>query len=358
MNEKCDICFLAPANNYHTIKWSNWFCSKGYSVHVISFTDGEIEGATVHYLNSKVLPESTDISKIKYFSRINDVRRIVSKLNPTIVSVHYASSYGVIAALAGIQDYYLSLWGSDIFEFPKKSIIHKSIIKYSLHRARHILSTSKYMAKEAENYVSKPIYITPFGVNTKLFSPNPSKATSEIFKIGIVKRIEEIYGIRYIIKALKVLSDSYPGINFHTYIAGSGSKVIEYQNLAVDLDVADKISWLGFITQEQAAELWSSLDIAVLPSLRESFGVAALEAQACGIPVIISDEEGLMEATLPGETSLVVPKQDALAIAEQIVFLYSNPDERKRMGDRGREFVKANYDLDDCFRSIEDIFKK
>lgn len=65
-----------------------------------------------------------------------------------------------------------------------------------------------------------------------------------------------------------------------------------------------------------------------------------------------------MEATLPGETSLVVPKQDALAIAEQIVFLYSNPDERKRMGDRGREFVKANYDLDDCFRSIEDIFKK
>ena len=48
------ICFIAPANNYHTIKWCNWFSERGHIIHVVSFVPGEIENANVHYIDPGV----------------------------------------------------------------------------------------------------------------------------------------------------------------------------------------------------------------------------------------------------------------------------------------------------------------
>jgi glycosyltransferase involved in cell wall biosynthesis len=99
------------------------------------------------------------------------------------------------------------------------------------------------------------------------------------------------------------------------------------------------------------------MDVAIIPSESESesFGVSAVEAQACSTPVIISNIPGLMEATKPDSSSLVVPRHDSVAIAEALHNLYSAPELRKQMGMAGRKYVQDNYEVDRCFETIETL---
>ncbi len=103
-------------------------------------------------------------------------------------------------------------------------------------------------------------------------------------------------------------------------IAGKGPQEESYHKLASELRIDDITYWLGFISQEEAASEWANMDVAIIPSTleSESFGVSAVEAQACGTAVIISDIPGLMEATRPGETSLVVHRNAPNEIASAI----------------------------------------
>ena len=141
-------------------------------------------------------------------------------------------------------------------------------------------------------------------------------------------------------------------------IAGMGSQEVSLKELSKKLGINDIVQWLGFISQEQAAEEWNSMDIAVIPSRSESFGVSAVEAQACGTPVIISDISGLKEATSPGISSIVVSVGDTDQIAKSIIELYDSPERRRQMGSGGRKYVFERYEREKCFSHIENIYKK
>ena len=350
------ICFIAPADNYHTKKWCNWFHNRGYEIHVVSFTYSEIDWATVHSLNSNVDVHGSDFGKLKYLQYAGKIKRIVEQIKPDVINVHYATSYGTVAALSGLKGYVLSVWGSDIYDFPNKSVLHKAMLKFSLSRAEYIFSTSNAMAEETRKYTKKSIEITPFGVDTELFSPNKRNRNPSDgdFVVGTVKALTPKYGIEYILKAVAMIKNGYPQIPIKLRIAGKGSHEKEYKNLALSLEIDDITTWLGFIPQEQAAKEWANMDVGIVASTldSESFGVSAVEAQACGTPVIISDIPGLMEATSPEQTSVVVPRKDEKALAEAIVSLYKNPMMRENMGNEGRKYVLENYELNECFEKI------
>lgn len=348
------ICFIAPADNYHTIKWCNWFRGRGHEIHVVSFAYSEIDGVTVHSINSNVDVHGSDFGKLKYLKYAGSVKRIVEQIKPDVINVHYATSYGTVVALSGLKGYVLSVWGSDIYDFPRKSLFHKSMLKFSLSRAKYIFSTSNAMAEETRKYTKKKIEITPFGVDTELFSPNKrNRDLSDVdFVVGTVKALTPKYGIEYLLKAVAMIKNDYPQIPIKLRIAGKGSHEKEYKSLAISLEIDDITTWLGFIPQEQAAKEWANMDVAIVPSICESFGVSAVEAQACSTPVIISDVPGLMEATSPEQTSMVVPRKDEKALAEAIVNLYENPMMRENMGNEGRRFVGENYELNQCFEKI------
>lgn len=352
------ICFIAPASNYHTVKWSKWFSSYGHDVHVISFIDAEIPGATVHFIDAGVSVKDSDSKKLKYLLHGRDVKKIVGEIKPDIVNAHYATSYGAVAALSGIKGYILSVWGSDVYDFPLKSPLHKALLKYSLKRAGHIFSTSQAMAEETEKYTDKHIDITPFGVDMELFNPKRRIPDDSSFVIGTVKTLDPKYGIDYLLKAGKIIRERRPDIPLQIRIAGKGPREEEYKRLAKDLDIDDVTTWLGFIPQEQAAFEWANMDVAVVPSTleSESFGVSAVEAEACCIPVIISDIPGLMEATEPGTTSIVVHRSNAEEIADAVIYLYDNPEERVRLGKAGRRFAVEKYELNTCFEKPSKLF--
>lgn len=353
------ICFVGPASSGHIKKWAVWFSQHGHEVHVVSFDDGEIEGCTVHHISNSINTRGKDGQKIKYLFQAKKVYKIVNEINPNVINAHYATSYGSVCALAGLKNYYVSVWGSDVYEFPNKSIFHKALLKYSLKKAKYLFSTSKAMAEEAKKYTDKEFYITPFGVDMDLFSPD--KRTREDdgkFIIGTVKLITPKYGIDYLLKAVALIVKDYPEIPIYVRIAGKGESEEEYKQLTRDLGIEDRVSWLGFISQEEAAKEWANFDIGVVTSSSssESFGVSAVECESCATPVIISDVPGLMEATSPNNSSIVVPRRNEVELAKAIVDLYNNKELRKQMGEAGRKFVSQMYELNKCFENIEEIY--
>ena len=350
------ICFIGPANSAHIIKWCNWFNKRGHEIHVISFTPGEIKDTFVHVINLGVDVDGSDLGKLKYLFSGKKIKRIINSINPDIINVHYATSYGAAVAFGNIHDYVLSVWGSDIYYFPNKSFFHKALLKYSLKKANYLFSTSRAMAKEAEKYTNKSFVITPFGVDLQLFNPKlRDRNEGGEFIVGTVKGLADTYGIKDILKAVSELKGKVP---IRLRIAGKGPKEQEYHQLAVELGIDDITNWLGFISQEDAAKEWANMDVAVIPSIQESFGVSAIEAQASGIPVIISNIPGLMETTLPNVSSLTVERNDYLAIADCITELYENPAKREQMGLSARAFVEENYELNKCFEMIENEYMR
>lgn len=353
------ICYLADAPNPHTIKWCNYFKNKGYKIHVVSLNEGEIEGVKVHNLNFNVkeLKNESPFKKIKYITAISKIKRIIEEINPDFIHAHYASSYGLIGSLLNYHPYVLSVWGTDIYDFPKGGFIQEKIIRYNLKKADYIFSTSKDMARETNKYTDKHIYITPFGVDMDVFKPmNNEKTDNSIFTIGTIKTLEKKYGIDYLIKAFKLLKDSNINKRLLLKIAGSGSQCDNLVSLVKELNLEDSVEFLGRVPQDKVGQVFNTFDVAVFPSLRESFGVAAVEAQACGIPVIVTNVGGHPEVVIDKKTGIIVEPENPESIKEAIFNLIENRELMDNMKRDSIKFIRGNYEVNLNFEEIEKIY--
>ena len=103
-----------------------------------------------------------------------------------------------------------------------------------------------------------------------------------------------------------------------------------------------------------------SLDIACIPSIldSESFGVSAVEAMSCSVPVVVSDVDGLKEVVDDGVTGFVVERKNPQAMADKIIELIKSPDLRISMGAAGRQRVLSLYNWDDNVKYMADCLNK
>ena len=316
---------------------------------------GDINQVFVHWLSNSSKRLGSDFQKLSYFGTIRQAKALINELNPDIVHAHYASSYGTICSFACKRPYYLSVWGSDVYDFPHKSPLHRFLLKRSLAKASWIMSTSKAMAEETLKYTSNEIAITPFGVDMELF--NPDKAIPhDGFVVGTVKGLEAKYGIETLLRACCLVHRNRPDLNLKVRIAGAGTLEQHLKEVSHSLSMDEYCSWLGFISQEKAACEWASFDVALIPSESESFGVSAVEAQASGTALVISDIPGLMEACDGGKTAVVVHRGDYLDLAHAVEQLADNPDRRSELSRLGRAYVTKTYEYKSCFHKIQDIY--
>lgn len=354
------ICYLSDINSVHTHKWINFFKSKSYDIHVISLSPGEYEGVTVHSLevNENLVRQKVESGKIEYLKKIRKVKKLVEEIKPDILHAHYATSYGLLGAMTNFHPFIISVWGSDVYEFPIKSFLHKSILKHNLKKADYILSTSNVMKEETKKYTHKDIKVTPFGVDTNKFIPpiNEKKIKDEII-IGTIKSLEQLYGIEFLIRAFSKVKNANENLVLKLRIGGRGSQEEYLKKLCIELDIDKDVTFLGFLSEKEVINEFQSFDIAVFPSIFESFGVAALEAQACEVPVVVSDAGGLMESTKPNVTSLVAKKESVDSLYNEIQKLVHNQKLRKDMGIAARKFVEENYDITNNFNDIDLIYK-
>lgn len=354
------ICYLADINSAHTHKWLNYFKNKGYDIHVISLGNGEYEGVNVHCLDvtDNVMKKASDKNKLQYIKKIKRVKELVNEIKPDILHAHYATSYGLLGALANYHPYIISAWGSDVYDFPIKSPVHKMMLKYNLKKADYIFSTSNVMKEETQKYTNKNIEVTPFGVDINRFAPRRTEKDEVV--IGTIKTLEEKYGIQYLVKAFAQLKDRNPDMNLKLRIGGKGSQEDYLKGLCRDLKIYNDVTFLGFVNPDDVIKEFQNFDIAVFPSTldSESFGVAAVEAESCGTPIVVSEVGGLMESTKPGITSLVAKKASVEDLRDKIDMLVKDKELRLKMGTAARKFVEDNYNLEDNFAYVDKLYKE
>ncbi|NMH67683.1 glycosyltransferase [Bacillus sp. RO3] len=357
------VLLLAPANNVHTKKWLDYYNSIGIQVMNISLENHKDSNRHISWENvSRVYLNLKWNHKISYLFTVSRLKRIIREYKPDLIHSHYASSYGLIGALTGFSPYILSVWGSDVYDFPKRNVMNRMILKYALGKADYICSTSPALEQETKIYIdeSKPLSITPFGVDVTQFKPDPTKKKEGPFKIGIAKGMEPKYGIEYLLKGFKLFLRSLgdEGQSVRLQLAGDGPYFAKYRKLAEDLGILENVEFLGRIAHEDVPDFISSLHIFVISSLIESFGVSAVEAQACGVPVVATNVGGLPEVVRDGETGYLIPSKDPAALAEKLLYLYKNPSERKKLGENGREHVLNHYDWEDNSKRMIELYNE
>ncbi len=346
------IGLLSAASSIHTVRIANALKAKGEDVVVISLPDHEDKE---QLLNVKTIYLKTSGGK-GYYLNAKEVCRIAEEEHLEVLNAHYASGYGTLGRLSGVHPLILSVWGSDVFSFPKQNPLNRGILKKNLKVAKLVYSTSQCMAEEIRKYVAKDkeIILTPFGVDTELFIPSENGNKDEgIFTFGFLKGSNPIYGVDLFLDAFEITYKwaCENGIDITAEICGSSTEGDGMAEKIAVMAGKEAVRYVGQIPHEKMPELIRKCDAVCITSREESFGVVALEAMACGVPCITTDTPGLAEVMLDGSTGFVTEKKPEL-IAEKMIKMISEEELRSHFKACGRKHVEDNYDFDkniDCF---------
>ncbi|MFE8701695.1 glycosyltransferase [Cytobacillus sp. FJAT-54145] len=350
------ILVLAPSKSIHTHKWALFYKNKGITVKVVTFADHYSE-ENAKEVDTFTLPKLLP-GKLSYISSVFALKKVIKEFKPDILHAHYVSSYGFIGALANYKPFYVSVWGRDIFQFPQQSKVNKNIVEYTLRKADVICSTSHIMAKETNKYTSKNIYVTPFGVDLNKFKPLSESRSDEQLTVGTVKALSDKYGIGDLIKAFAEVFQSKQNVNL--LIVGEGPQKSEYEQLTEKLGIAHVTTFTGRVPNDEVPTYINKMNVFAVPSTEdsESFGVAAVESMACGVPVVVSNVGGLPEVVLEGKTGYVVPKENPKELAKAIHALLDDKHKSEEMGLNGIEHVKANYNWIDNANGMLELYEQ
>lgn len=209
------------------------------------------------------------------------------------------------------------------------------------------------------------ISVIPPGVDLELFRPVPRCEAKAYLGLPpdhrmvlFVGRIEPLKGLDTLIRAMARVVEEVPslGHDFCVCIIGGESEpermdaeMHKLDRLREELGISDVVTFLGSRDQTELPYYYSAAEMVAVPSHYESFGMVALEAMACGAPVIASDVGGLSFIVRDGETGFLIPERDIDALAEKMLLLLSRPELRDELGARGVE-VAQGY----CWSCIAD----
>jgi phosphatidylinositol alpha-1,6-mannosyltransferase len=175
----------------------------------------------------------------------------------------------------------------------------------------------------------------------------PSIPRSGVYTLTTVSRIVPSKGHDIVLHAIKILENAQVPCRY--VIAGEGPERDALERLAVELGIQEKVHFAGFLSEDEKWRLLQSADVYVMTSrvnlkeAHEGFGIAFLEAAACGIPAIGSKAGGIEDAVVDGTTGILVEPDSPKQLADALMFLYQNPEKRKEMGKAGLERALSQF---------------
>jgi D-inositol-3-phosphate glycosyltransferase len=217
---------------------------------------------------------------------------------------------------------------------------------------------------------SKVVVIPP-GVDTRRFYPIPPDEAKEFIGIPpcdrmllFVGRIEPLKGIDTLIKAIALMHSEGVYVCL-TVIGGDAESDTEIPNaemsrlkaMCAEAGVTDLVTFLGKRSQETLPYYYCAAEAVVVPSYYESFGMVALEAMACGAPVVASQVGGLAFLVQDGVTGFTVPVDDPRALADRLTKLIRDPELRDRLGKQASA-VATDYAWEKIAARIVDLYEQ
>ncbi len=207
----------------------------------------------------------------------------------------------------------------------------------------HIVGNSEWstqQAKKSQVFQNAKSFTTIYlGINTYTFTPNPknlviNKSSKIKILFGSDNNQTKRKGFVYLIDSLNYVYSRFKDFELHTF----GNDNLDINNLDYPIINHGKI-----INQHKLADLYSSSDIFVVPSLYESFGLTSIEAQACETPVVGFNTSGLKENIINNKTGLLANFNKSKDLGEKILYLINNPQTRLNMGINGRNHVIEKF---------------
>jgi L-malate glycosyltransferase len=266
-----------------------------------------------------------------------------------LLHCHYAGRYGAWGVLSRIHPLVISIWGSDILLKPEKSRFHKALIGRMLKSADFLQSTSRNMAVKVDDlYGIKDVSVIPFGIDADRFSP-AARLQRERFRIVAVKSLRHVYGLDLLIKAVSAIQKE-DNILLECLIYGEGEARGELERLVIDLALSNTVTFMGRANHDEIPRILADADLAVYPSRSESFGVSALEAMACGCPVIMSDASGHVEISEGLPSAKLFQRESLSSLVAEMRKVMANADEVQTSVQDALQRVRTKYDWNDCLK--------
>lgn len=296
-------------------------------------------------------------------SKIADIARWAEL---DLVHVHYALPHTVSAFLAKqmLKDRQLpivtTLHGTDItvvghepqfFDITRFSIEESDIVTAVSHSLKADTARTFKTAKEIEvihNFVSPEEYRrVPMSCLQEKYKKCGDKIFVHISNFRPVKRLQDVVDVFHLVNQ-KIPS--------RLLMVGDGPELPAVHRYIESLGIGDRVHFMG--KQERVVEILSVSDICLLPSEKESFGLVALEAMACGVPVIASVAGGIPEVVTNGETGFLLPVGDVKGMADKAIEILETPHMWEQMSKLGQEIAAAKFSAERIVSEYEACYKR
>ncbi len=252
----------------------------------------------------------------------------------------------------------LNVWGD---YYQKRDLLHKLFYKYIalkkqllLQNASAIVGVSNMVCETVRQREKKVPVITVYnGVNQAMFYPI-EKAPSDHFKILCVANLIAIKGHKYLIEAVKMLSER--GIDLNVTLIGEGSERSVLESMVADLGLQDKIVFTGAVPYRQVAAEMRKADFFIMPSYFEALGCVYLEAMASNVAALGVRGCGIDEIITDKENGYLVDPQNPEQIAERILYAIQNPQHHARIAHNGYKTVTGSFLWEHAAATMEQVY--
>jgi D-inositol-3-phosphate glycosyltransferase len=244
---------------------------------------------------------------------------------------------------------------------PEYRIAGEQMVAEGVDRIICASEGEKEMLGSLYNVPASRVTVVPCGVDTDVFRPFDKADARQVLSLPpkertvlFVGRIEPLKGIDVLLRAVSHIDG-----RFRVLVIGGDGKDLarkaELAALAAELRIADKVTFLDAVPHGDLPLYYNAADICVVPSYYESFGLVAVEAMACGIPVIASRVGGLKETVRDGQTGYLVPWLCPEPFAERLELLLNNEPLRRSLGREARAAAER-YQWSEVAARVEDVY--
>ena len=299
-------------------------------------------------------------------SLANRLVQVAREYQLAIVHAHYAVPHATAALLARqvlassssgpVPKVITTLHGTDI-TLVGSDPSYSEIVAYSIEQSDGVTAVSGSLAEATRRQlkVRHPISVIPNFIDCALYRRRPDALLRTRFTEHgdgpLVIHVSNFRPVKRIDAVMQVFARIASQVNARLLLVGDGPEVSTAHRLARELGVADRTQWLG--AQELVIPLLSAADVFLLPSAQESFGLAALEAMACEVPVVASNVGGLPEVIEHGVTGFLHPPDDLEGMAASAIALLRDPGLHQRV----RQAAVARVRRDYCAERVVPIYE-
>ena len=330
-------------------------------------------GHTVHFISSSLPTRLTELSERVRFHEVEmmsyplfehqpytlalatKMATVAETENLDLLHVHYAIPHSISAILARESlkpkrrlPVITTLHGTDI-TLVGADRSYLPITRYGIVQSDGVTAISEYLKKATrESFQFDDIRVIPNFVCQYDYQRHPvDELRRELSPNGetLLVHVSNFRPVKRPVDCVEILARVLKkNLNTRLIMVGDGSERTNVEHRARCLEVFEKCSFVG--KQPKIVDYLSAADVLLLPSDQESFGLAALEAMACEVPVIASRVGGIPEVVTDGETGFLSEVGDVTKMAEDAARLLSDETFRKQMGKRARESAVSRYRTD------------